>query len=59
MEVATNAGPVTLARTRMATAHDGGPPAIEVATEDDLDWVYPNTTMMMLNGGHRIGLTVP
>ena len=33
-------------------------PTIEVSAEDDLDWVYQNTTGILANGGHKIRITV-
>jgi len=35
-----------------------GDPAVEVATEDGLGWVYQNTPRTLSRGGHRVGLTV-
>ena len=35
-----------------------GDPAITVAAQDDLDWIYQNTANSMSNGGHMISLTV-
>ncbi|MBN2584002.1 MAG: PQQ-binding-like beta-propeller repeat protein [Planctomycetes bacterium] len=35
-----------------------GDPAIEVATEDGLDWVYQNTPNILAKGGHYVTLTV-
>jgi len=37
---------------------DAGTPVVEVSTEDDLDWVYQNIPQSMVNGGHRVTLTV-
>jgi len=35
-----------------------GDPAVEVATEDGLDWVYQNTPGTLSHGGHKVTLTV-
>jgi len=40
------------------TAHFEPGPTFEVATEDDLDWVYQNTPNILSNGGHKVALEV-